>query len=699
MGIFEQALPITNSNRENTMNAFLQSGSNPPKKKFDIKIKQLPTIAYPKAAGFVLRAHQQKEYDSSTYQLRAMMAPGGSGKTVTQEACAVKEMLASGFMQRQLISAPQTSICNQFAKETLLRLECTPTCWDKKNAEWTCSHKITKWQVRSEDNLADDTSKAVLDKLENFIMRTTKQQESRAKKLKAAGSFSGLVLVTTHAAITRVFSERILPKIESGQYTKKRVRQAVNRLTNRTDESHHVGGFTETSSDQQNGLGRWLSFCYKRGDKTARIFFTTATPYREMAEIVIGKLFKKFKTSVMPFSQWAQYSGIETIRIVLEEFDGKTPIPNVAKNIGKEPKETHLVVHPRENEKWMIAIAGDAGKKKLTAIAKWKSAIKASLHDSAIIVDTIDPAGRPKVKRDLIDKPHDANVVLTCMVVREGVDVPSISRIHHTAMEQSKWLAVQTLYRAMREYPGKKVVEVRYYIPRRKNVSRIKTKEEFSKRVNLTLLLADLRDIVDPLLKLVDIKSLGKYAKQFVGKEDTDKIGLDDIFTVLHVDGEDIKEDVYTGLDLLQGGKSKAAMLDVIQHVLVDAGISKADVEIFKLDIYLLADYLLNLEEPEDAKKAAKLHKMQFTLRIDPMDYILTKFDGMKDDGIGACSGSYTPASVANLTKILHNWCTMMNVIEKKLAKVMHLPKSERYQALTPQERVWLKAQEHKEVL
>lgn len=50
-------------------------------------------------------------------------------------------------------------------------------------------------------------------------------------------------------------------------------------------------------------------------------------------------------------------------------------------------------------------------------------------------------------------------------------------------------------------------------------------------------------------------------------------------------------------------------------------------------------------------------------------------------------------------TKILRNWCAMMSGIEKKLAKVMHLPKSERYQALTPQERVWLKAQEHKEVL
>jgi hypothetical protein len=94
-----------------------------------------------------------------------------------------------------------------------------------------------------------------------------------------------------------------------------------------------------------------------------------------------------------------------------------------------------------------------------------------------------------------------------------------------------------------------------------------------------------------------------------------------------------------------------------------------------------------------------KLAKLKFNLRIDPMDYILTKFDGMKDDGIGACSGSYTPTSIANLTKILRNWCAMMSGIEKKLAKVMHLPKTERYTALTPQERAWLKAQEIKEVL
>ena len=92
-------------------------------KKFDIIVKPLPQVAYPAGEGFVLRPHQRKEYDASTYQLRAMVAAGGSGKTVTQQACAVKEIRASGFMQRQLITAPQSQICQQFAKKILLRLD------------------------------------------------------------------------------------------------------------------------------------------------------------------------------------------------------------------------------------------------------------------------------------------------------------------------------------------------------------------------------------------------------------------------------------------------------------------------------------------------------------------------------------------------------------------------------------------------
>jgi hypothetical protein len=182
-------------------------------KHFDITVKQLPTPVYPKGAGYVLRPHQLKEYASKAHQLRAMIAAGGSGKTVTQEACAIREMRESGYLQRQLITAPQSQICNQFAAHTPLRLECTEKCFSKKTSAFTCDHPVTKWHVRPTFNLADDTSTSVLNRLEAFVMRPISEQKSLAAKLKAAKTFEGLVLVTTHAAITRVFNERILPKM------------------------------------------------------------------------------------------------------------------------------------------------------------------------------------------------------------------------------------------------------------------------------------------------------------------------------------------------------------------------------------------------------------------------------------------------------------------------------------------------------
>jgi hypothetical protein len=659
-------------------------------KKFNIVIKQLPQVAYPKDGGFILRPHQQKEYDSRVYQLRAFIAAGGSGKTVTQQACAVKEMQESGFMQRQLISASQSQICNQFAQKTLLRLSCTASCFDVRKKEWTCNHDLTTWQVRPDFNLADYTSKDVLDRLEAFIMRTVRQQESVASKLKATGLFTGLAIVTTHAAVARVFSERIEPKVKRGQYSAQRVRDAVNNLTNRCDESHHVGGLTDKETEEQNGLGCWLSFFYERGNSSSRIFLTTATPYRESAEMVGGRLFKRFHVSVLPFSTWCQFLNIKNIVITLEEYDGKTPIPNVAKNMGREKNEKHLVVTARENEKWMIDMHGEKGEKKLNAVAKYQRAIR-SVWPTAVVVDTISPIGRHIVKQALIADPHTADVFLTCMMIREGVDVPSISRIHHTAMEQSKWLAVQTLYRAMRAYPGKDTVEIRYYVPRLENMSRIKTREEFSNRVNLTLLLADLRDIVDPLLTLADIKTLGKYKKAFA--KDITKVGLDDLFTVLHVDGMEIKKEVYIKLDCLEV-KTKAAMLSVINDILTDAGVSKKDVGTLRLDSYILADYILNLEKPENDPRAAKrLQKMKFDLALDPMDYIRNKFDGIKDDGVGACSGTYTPKNMETLRSIFMGWYEVMNTIKKKLLKASHLTKKERYTVLTPQEQKWLRFQ------
>jgi len=634
-------------------------------KHFPITIKQLPTPSYPKNEGFMLRPHQREQYDKPMTRLRAYIAAGGSGKSVTQEACAVREMRESGFMQRQIIAAPTSQVCNQFAAETRLRLQCTDACY---KTTWTCDHAVMSWHIRPTFNLAHDTTKGAIDRLEKFIMRPYADQKAIAKKLKATGTFDGLVVTTTHAAIARVLNERILPKVKSGQYTKTQVKRAVTNLTNRCDESHKIGGFGCETEDQ-NGLGSWLSFCYQHGDKSSRVFLTTATPYRENLQMIAGDLYKKFSVSVMPLSEWLPFSGIEELHFVLQEYDEATPLKAIAKNVGKEPNEKHLGIQPSEGTKWM------KGRDKIAMSLRQRKLVTAALPKGKVIVDTVNPLGRRAVKRALrTDTAPD--YLQTNMCVREGVDIPAISRIHHGAMENSKSLAVQTLYRGLRPFPGKKRVVLRYYVPRLQKVSRIKTREEFSTRVNLVLLISNLRDIADPLFSSASFKQLAKYLPDAKKK----KIGLEDIFTALHLNGDEIKEAVYLGLDLLKGEKTKAAMLAVINDALADAGVSKGE-----LSNCLLADYLMNLDEDCSPKVAAKIQKMKFALAVDPMGYITSKFDGIKDDGVGAFAGNYTVKCVKTLTSLYAKYKELMQSAISKLKKAK-LPKKTAYTILTPEE-------------
>jgi hypothetical protein len=174
------------------------------------------------------------------------------------------------------------------------------------------------------------------------------------------------------------------------------------------------------------------------------------------------------------------------------------------------------------------------------------------------------------------------------------------------------------------------------------------------------------------------------------------KVGLDDLFAQLHVNGHLIKKNVLVRLEFLNHGKmkTKQAMLAVIQDVLEHHGVPADAIKSMKLDTYLLADYLLNIEAPKDKKKAKAIQKMQFALRRDPFDYIRTKFDKIEMTGCGVFSGSYTPCSSSTLYKLFQGWDAMMDVLEAKKKSVMHLPPSQWTAAamgLTPSELAWAK--------
>lgn len=476
-----------------------------------------------------------------------IVAPGGGGKTTLQQALALRELESSGYVQRQLVLVPQRHIGQQFAKESKIGVDKTT---------------IYRWRVSGDNNYCDYGSRTVIEGLKTWLSRPA---VLLTKADAINGNTFGLVAIASHTAFVQAWDEL------KQELSPKEMRRAIRYLTVRLDESHHVSWIFDKNEkslsteqkkalkEEANELGKICQFIVNEGDSTSRICMTTATPYRENSLILTKGLYKKFRTYYHPLSKHWKSLRLREFAAMLDWYHGGDPIAQVIKRIAAEPNEKHLVVIPALHVKW----------RKAGSLDKLMRMLRTTFPNKHI-VDAVDQGvgKQDEAKKTILANGENIDILVICMLGREGTDWVPCSRIHHCAMENSKWLAIQTLYRMMRKHPRKKRVAVRYYVPQFVEVAKAQSREDFADRIAATFLLSDIEDMFQPWL--IDGVELPKPRK---GADDTEVLDTENRVSLDFILGPEcrsIQEDVAVAIDLLveDGVRDEKSMREAIQSVL-----------------------------------------------------------------------------------------------------------------------------------
>jgi hypothetical protein len=407
----------------------------------------------------------------------------GSGKSLMQVALAVHDVVASGWMQKQLIVVPQSHMEKGFSGDE-----------ERNYIPILLDGKLYEWKV--DDNFCDPDSERVLKGLREWLLA---DGEAQGRPYRAEGKIiCGLNAIASHQALALVWN----------RMTDQERERAIRNLTLRVDEAHHVKGIflqdEEDLTDEEKAsyeaystnLGKICSFIVNRG-KTAKLHFTTATPYRGDRGAIFSKAAQgKFATYYLDWNDHWKTLGIRDFLVEYEEYDGN-PVEQVAARLLAEPCQKHLIIVPSTGQKWRH---GDSEFKRLMDRIY-------EIFPKERVLELVTPRTQEMNKLLLRQEPSNSSrpsmfdVVVTCQIGREGTDWCPCSRLHNTVCENSMTLSVQTVGRPFRRFEGKVDIKVSYYV-RRFPVPRcgMTKRELLSDRTNAILACMQLDDLCSPIL-------------------------------------------------------------------------------------------------------------------------------------------------------------------------------------------------------
>lgn len=409
----------------------------------------------------LLRPFQQRVVDAGVQPYTAIYALGGSGKSVLQITLGLLE-LKSDPQRKQLIIANQSHIGQQFGKAQRIRPFCTLKCFREQGDRLfpICKHEPLVWTLLA-NNFCQANTTGTIEGLKKFMRQVVRP-----------GKPHGFTAVASHAAFQQAY-------LELSPRDQKRV---ASHLTVRLDEAHHAKGVGDLDS---NKLGKALDKAVNYG---AHLCISTATPYRTEGSTLGAALKDKAKVFNYSLSEWWADSKIHSINISLVQYNDD-PLTELYRHLRKYRARQQVIVLPDEQQKWM-----QQATKEQRVVAVIKTANKACPGKTVTELITHNQHAN---KAKIINDPAFSDIVIMNKLGREGLDLPEASVLHHTSMEgKARWLALQTICRLTREHENKKStgISVLYYLPRFKKLSQIKVREDFSDRVNATLLLADLQE-------------------------------------------------------------------------------------------------------------------------------------------------------------------------------------------------------------
>jgi len=469
----------------------------------------------------------------------------GSGKSILQIALSIHDIVTSGWKQKQLIVVPQQHISGSFIgddERSYLTLEVNGNTYD--------------WKV--EHNFCDDTN--VIENLRNWLLT---DGETLGKKFRGKTLITNLCAVCSHQALGLVWKT-----LDESQK-----KQAVKNLTLRVDEAHHISGVYDLNDDEyttsqqigideiRTNLGEVCSYIMNCRNEDSKIHMTTATPYRGDQDIILSPKAKlKFKTYFLDWIVHFNTLGIERFDLTYQEY-AIDPINAVVRQIKNEPNEKHLVVIPSTGTKWRTN-----GK---TELAAFFSALYKVVPKDRVL-DLVTQSTQDTNKAKLLKEPKCSDngkskfdVVVTCMLGREGTDWCPCSRLHNTSNESSITLAVQTIGRPFRRFEGKNSVSIINYIPKfaapKAGMGRA---ELLTDRTNALLVCMQMDEMCKPIMIPV-IKSSEKTAQGHHSSITSERMSLAGVFGT---DYQDFKKDLIEEVESLSV-KDEEALNEVVSDL------------------------------------------------------------------------------------------------------------------------------------
>jgi hypothetical protein len=504
-------------------------------------------IIIPQAGVKDLRPWQDESFEQLKDSRFAFIAAFcGAGKSIVQMILAVYDVIESGWQQKQLIVVPQQHISGGFVGDDVLGY--IPLSVGGVKYEWLINH-----------NFCSAKSVDVTNRLKQWLLT-----DSKALSLNHHDRIiTGINAIASHQALSIVWN---------GLSDRER-RRAVKNLTLRIDEAHHVKGVYDDSEEgltdvqkavlahEATNLGNICRFFLNSKDQSCKLHFSTATPYRgDRGTILSEAVREKFATYYLDWLDHWKTLGIERFDVEYEEYDGD-PIRQVVAAIGSEPGEKHMVIIPSSGRGWRKDGPGDL-KRMLDAIYK--------VVPKERVLDLVTPSTQGRNKELLLEEPKapgnrasQFDVVVTCMLGREGTDWCPCSRQYNTSCEASITLAVQTMGRAFRRYEGKNNVKITYYVKQFAMPKKGMTKRELlSDRTNALLVCMQLDEMAHPILIPIIPNGLPSESVSDKPKQHT---------TLMEVFGDQyqaVKEELIEEIEFLGNDKTSANILDVVNELL-----------------------------------------------------------------------------------------------------------------------------------
>jgi hypothetical protein len=434
-------------------------------------------------------------HQCETSSFNMLVKPSGSGKSFEQAALAIRDAEKG---RKQIILVPQVHIADGFFPED--------------------ENGVMSFRIHGGKN--DKKYRAAVLPAYNFCKKSS-VQGLKAWLLAPAASLEqptpdnmagGLIAMTSYYAFARAFKHMSDLEKET----------ALTNLHVRADESHHVAMGEQESDYDRNKVGSILKLLMDNHQHNGSgITLSTATNFRSDNKCIVRpEMLSKFKRYRLSFLDHFKNTGIKTFRVEIVPDIKTNPIDSVVKHVCAkgEGDKYHIIVVPPSNAGWR-ALRDDPSHGLTELITKVKEQwLKTNGKECRLLNLVVPHTLQKKRKAALIAEPKVYNedrmpafdVVVTCMLGREGTDWCPASRLHVTYVEGSVTLAVQTLGRILRRFGKKDEIVARYYYPKfpEPDEEGMTASELLNSRKNALLFMTEVDDLFFPIaLEEVDQKA------------------------------------------------------------------------------------------------------------------------------------------------------------------------------------------------